>query len=265
MPFRRSLYFSPEGATTTPPPAPAAPPTPPDPAGPPADGVSALVHRYRTAEAALAVVYDENMRYRARHNTDQQRITALEAKVPKDGDVVLTGDHLVAWQAVQELLATGVKPADLKATLGKIPQLEAENQAFRDQAVQNTAAELTGYNPLVLRDQLTLKKLHLEIKDVNTQVDGKTQVAKVPHVRPLADANAALEPLDVFMERELANTPYLAALKEGNKEQSTTSTTGVQMPTQNTGERGRQPNNPVRTVMDSTFVPPSKRNAQKTT
>jgi hypothetical protein len=47
-----------------------------------------------------------------------------------------------------------------------------------------------GYNPKVLTDQVALRKLHLELKDVTEKVDGKDVVKKVPHVRPAADDKA---------------------------------------------------------------------------
>lgn len=145
----------------------------------------------------------------------------LASKIPATDAVILSGDDAKAWPAFKAL---GVTADKAKEALKERDELKAKLAERDKEKLIADAAELVGYNTKVLTDQVSLRKLHLELKDVTEKVDGKDVVTKVPHVRPAGDDKAALEPLTTYAERELAD--YLPLLRTqptnstGSQEQS---------------------------------------------
>lgn len=132
----------------------------------------------------------------------------LAAKLPSADAVILTGDDAKSWPAFKAL---GISADKAKEALKERDTLKAELAERDKEKLIATAAEKVGYNPKVLADQVALRKLHVEMRDVTEKVDGKDVVTKVPHVRPANDDKATLEPLTAYAERELAE--YMPLLK----------------------------------------------------
>jgi hypothetical protein len=157
----------------------------------------------------------------------------LSSKIPDSAAVVLSGDDAKAWPAFKALGVTAEKAKD---ALKERDELKAQLKERDAKDLIAQAAELVGYNAKVLTDQVALRKLHLELKDVTEKIDGKDVVKKVPHVRPQADEKAALEPLTTYAERELAEyLPLLTAHASGKSGTSSSQPTGPAYPEQRAG------------------------------
>jgi hypothetical protein len=120
-----------------------------------------LVAKYKTAERAIEVIAAENRKMRRQRKE-------LQGKVPKEGDIVLSGTNAEKWKALAEY-----DPADVKNQLAERETLAKEvAQGKREKAIA-AAAKAAGYNAAVL-GRLAGKDLQFEVTG-----EGDKQVATV--------------------------------------------------------------------------------------
>lgn len=169
-----------------------------------------LVARYGNADAALAVLSQENFEYREEKRTLKEQLDAAKAQGLKDGEVKLSAADAKAYAAFQAL---NLAPEKISEALTERDAVKA-TLAERDRAAEiHAMATAAGFKASVLTDLAKTKGLHLELRETQVQkADGSTETQKVPHVRYAAKTDAALEPLAAFATRELADyLPSLAA------------------------------------------------------
>lgn len=173
-----------------------------------------LVARYGSAEAALARLAEENYEYREEKRTLKEQLDQATKKLPADGAIVLTGDDAKAFTAFQALNIPLAKVGDVVKERDAAKAQIAERDR---EAVVREAATLAGFTkPNVLAELAKTKNLHVEIREIDVEKDGKTEKRKVPHVRPADKTDAPLEALDSFAKRELVDfLPALTAPAEG--------------------------------------------------
>lgn len=165
-----------------------------------------------TATQFIATLRRENAKLRDRNRDLKAKNEELEKQVKggalPEGAVILKPDEAKQWEAFKALK---LEPSKVSEALTERDTLK-QDLAQRDRdALVRDAAEAVGFNPKVLADQVRLRELHLEMREVEREQDGEKKKVKVPHVRPAKDDKAQLEPLDAYAERELAE--YLPALK----------------------------------------------------
>lgn len=130
-------------------------------------------------------------------------------------------------------------PETLGALMTENKELKASKEATEFATLVTQAAGELNSN--VLKDQLTLNKMHLEMREIHVEEtnDKKEKVVvlkKLPHVRPAADATAPLTPLNVWVQ-SLAK-PYQEALKvkaDGTKVDKKGTTSFTEFPEQPDG------------------------------
>lgn len=214
--------------------------------------VQKLIARYGTAENACRVLARENKRYRdaakdakgaklemdtelTAENADLLKENArLSALVPAPGTVVLTAEQKAEWDAY---VALGPSK-DVKDKVERGAKAEADLATERAASVIPDAAKaLGGLNDDALKQLLTDKGLHVEMKD------GK------PVVRKADDAKAATEALaDVLAKPEFKMyEPMLRAPKVGADGKPTGNNNPVRQPIPRMGggdsSKGGQHNN----------------------
>lgn len=157
-------------------------------------------------------LWEDNKRVRDRNATLRAENTALKAKVPADGAVILTGDTAKEYQA---LAAAGVPLKDIPAKLteGKtaaegLAKLTKKENAREAAALMDDGA---GWDVDVLVDRLERDGLHLEITTATEKVDGQDVIVRVPKVRAAADAAAQL--VDLSAHAETNWKKYLPSLR----------------------------------------------------
>lgn len=221
--------------------------------------VKKLIARYGSADAALKALGKDNAKYRKKlrgvrdgeHVTvesselrDQLRDLEEENKdmarrlegIPP-GAVILTGEDAKAWPAFKALNLT---PEKVQEAVKQRDELQGQLSARDRDAAISEFAKKNGLNETVLADQVRLRNLHVEMKEVTvTDKDGKTETRKVPHVRPAADDKAALEPITAYIERDLKEYPGLRTQGgSGSGSGTTGGAQGVPYPEQKSGASG---------------------------
>lgn len=117
--------------------------------------VQRLVTKYGSADAALAVLADENLDWRR----DNEQ---LRAKVP-EGAKVLTGKDAAAYDA---WLALGKSPKEISDVIAQNATLSTENTDLRAEKTSRDAAKAIGSDkPAVLAKILKAEGYRLEVKD----------------------------------------------------------------------------------------------------
>lgn len=180
--------------------------------------VASLISRHGDANTALAIVVGENHTHRARLRTQGEHIAALEARVPKDGTVVLSEAEAKDWAAYKALGT----PAEVKTKVEKVDTLQAQvdehaRSGLHAEAAANVAPNVE-WNATVLADLVRLKELDLEMRDVSeVGVDGKAVTVKRPHVRPKGDDKAPFTLVTAWVEANAKDyAPALLAKPSGN-------------------------------------------------
>lgn len=160
----------------------------------------------------------ENFKQREKTREANERATAAEAKVPKEGSVILTADQAKEWQALAELK---LPVADIKTRLTERDQLSVKDKERTDAeqlAEAGTAIGVTNTKALV--KLLKTEGLALEFKDTKVkQDDNSYKTERVPFVRKADVKDAAPEPLADYIERELSEfIPALTAEPDAGEE-----------------------------------------------
>lgn len=155
---------------------------PPDPK--PDASLQRRIKEAGNAGALAGTLYAENQHL-------QSQNAALRAKLPKDGDVVLSGDDVAAWN---EFRALNLKPAEIKAAVGERDTLKVTVARHdRDKALADH-----GYKPETLGPLLPADA---SIEEVDGPKDGKGNATKTLAIR-LARADKP-KPLAEFVDETL--------------------------------------------------------------
>jgi hypothetical protein len=178
-----------------------------------------LIRRYRgRAEDALASVIDENAEYR-----EERR--QLRAKLPKEGEVVLSAADAAAFNAYKALGT----PEVVKQKVDEHGTLSARIASDDRAKIADEAAPLAGFNPAALRDIVRDKGLELSFAEET--VDGKA--VRVPMVKLASDAAAKPVKLAEYAKTSLATyLPALTAKPAGTNGAAPAAATGTTFPEQ---------------------------------
>jgi hypothetical protein len=213
--------------------------------------VNSLVLKYGTPKAALAVISEENVRYRDRHRFDTAELNRIGALVPKEGHVVLPkvdADELAAFRAL------GKKPDELKTIV--TTELPNATKALAEMQDGATFAKLASIvNVDTLRDLAGTKGFKIEKVDVK-KVEGKADEVTAT----IKKADGTTVSLTDFMANDLKM--YEAALKPSGGGAQGGGGNTTEMPGQTPGGGKANTADPVAQIT-GTFVPPSKRTAAK--
>lgn len=205
------------------------------------------------------------------HEATERELQRVSAMLPPSGSVVLSGADVETWRTVSGILTeTKLTPAQIKEAIAERDTLKtADAQRARD-AEFDEAAKTLEYKPGVLRRLAKSEGLELSMRDVTEKDDdGKAVTRKHPHVRKVGNASAAWEPLDVVIERDLAD--FLPSLQaEGTSNASGAQRDGEvkpatfvsQSPASRSVPKGGEGAKAVASYIDGRYGRPSARNAQ---
>jgi hypothetical protein len=171
----------------------------------------------------LVTMLDENFRGRAR-NRD------LEAKLPKEGAVVLSAEEAAKWEALK-----GFDPKDVTTKLAERDKFEGDLKKASREKTLTTAATIAKLNPKVLARLPGVDELEFEVVG-----EGDKQVAMVKG----ADGKAV--PLPDYAKTQWAE--FAPAL---NAQQDAPATNGAAWIPQPTGGSQGQPTNLVTQTLEA--------------
>lgn len=145
---------------------------PEDTTRPPEEGLRNLLTRHGNDWPSLgAELYGQTGKLRDKVRELSAKLEEVEAKVPRDGSVVLTGKQHQEWQEYQELGS----PAEIKAADEKRQAVEAEVKQLKRRESLTKAAEAEGYKPSVLEkllgDSAELKVATEKVKTPDGEVE----------------------------------------------------------------------------------------------
>jgi len=184
----------------------AAPPAPtlatPPAAPPPAKvdkKIEHLINRHGSAEAALATIASQLVGYEIAQEQNEAAFKQLRERIPAEGTVVLTPEQKKQWDAFQALKLT---PEQVVETVKERDTLKGTVHTHGIEKLAREAAPNIGYDPEATVDLITGKQLHVELREVEVEVDknGKKEKVKQKHpfVRPAADERAQLVALTEY-------------------------------------------------------------------
>jgi hypothetical protein len=159
----------------------------------------------------------------------------LKKRLPKDGDVVLTGDEAKAMTALRKL---DVPLTELPKKLAEGQTAATENAAFKRDSTVEQAAKALGWNATVLKGLVRLNGLAIDKQTTKGQ-DGEKVDSWV--VMPAEDAgDDDPTPLAEYVEQHLGDfRDALAGPEAGRKSDREPPTpSGPRMVRQRSGESG---------------------------
>lgn len=220
-----------------------------EPAGDKAANLEGLKAKYGSAQAALAVLYDENHRLRGQRRELREKVTDLEAA--HDGATVLTEDDAKAWAAYQEL----GKPDELKTQLEEAKGLRGKVAKTERTAQVAEAAKLAGWDGKeAVLGQLLGADDKVELRE--EMVDG--EAVKVPYITPAGENQPAMK---LTEHAEKAWKEFLPSLQaESGGEGGVEGTKGPEFPQQSPS--GKAPRtDPAAKALGGRYKAPSERTA----
>lgn len=140
----------------------------------------------------------------------RDEIRDLKAKVPEEGTVTLSKERADALSAYEAL----GKPADLKAQVDKLPELEAGIARRDREAAREAAAKTLGIEGKDLASFAGADDLTYEVRDQEVERNGKKEKAPVAYVK---DAEGKEHPLADF-GKEKWGRPFEAVLTAKDEE-----------------------------------------------
>lgn len=188
----------------------------------------------------------ENHDYRERHRTDKEKIDAFENKT-KDS-VILTGDDRKLWEGLKAL---NLKPEEITTAITERDDLKGKHGELSQQLLVRDVADKLGWKPTVLNDVVTLKKLAIEDRDAEVEVEGEKKTVKLPHVK----AGDKFVLLSKYAEDNLQD--YLPALRKSVEEGDE-----VVFPEQSS-HRKAGTKDPVADYLDRTYAIEDKKSTDK--
>lgn len=194
----------------------------------PTEGFKAALKKHGDDAAAFArETYRDLMDAR-------NQLSALTAKIPKDGSVVLEGDDAAEWSQ----LRTFGKANELKAKLDEREALAARLAKRERDDLLTLAAKSHGFDPEVFAT-LAGPDLQVEIKDGKDRLGRDVKIAEVIHQ---VDGKEARTPLDKYAEK--AFPKFLPSLRGDDTKSSPAlkrSPVPTTTPNQDTGANGVRP------------------------
>ena len=153
----------------------------------------AAIMKDKGTEGGLRVLYDDNLDVRRKNAKLRELVTEAREKLPKSDAVVLTGDDAKSWAAIQALQIPVTEIADRLKT-GKGSEAEAAAEQMKQHEVHREAGALLKWNPTLLTELATDKKIPITVTDAETEDGTKVRVAVV---LPSEDGKEAI-PLDEY-------------------------------------------------------------------
>lgn len=195
--------------------------------------IQRLQDRNNTDPSGVAtLLFRENHELREERRTLRDEVQDLRKNAPKDGGLVLSKEEAEAWKQYTEL----GKPDEVKKGLEERESLKADVAQRERRDGIRSAASLVNFKPNVLIDLVENKGLHLETRDVDMEVEGKTETVKVPFVRRVGDdgkpTGDAVKLTD-YVQKELPD--YMPALQQSGQPQGAG---GTVLPKQSGGGQG---------------------------
>jgi hypothetical protein len=201
--------------------------------------------RRRTKGDNIPVDYSELSQENAILQTDlrdaERDIRDLRRRVPKEGDIVLTGENA---KAAQEIGKLNIPLTDAVKILKEYPTVKAKADEADRASLLHEAAKAVGWNPDALVDisRSIEKKFDVEMKDVTVTENGTSLTKKLPHARPRgADDKVQWKLLvDYASEHFKSLLPALTAQggAAGSGSTGSTRTDGIVFPEQTGGGGG---------------------------
>ena len=207
--FIRSHFLSPEAA-----PAAAAPAT-----APPTEKVNTMVNRllqqFGSAEAALSSLSTQLITHQTKAEEDLRTIGELRAQIPDATKMVVLPKEKA--ELLGKFEALKLTPEQVTEGLKEMDTLKGTVHTYGIEKLSREGAPNIGFDPEATVDLIAGKQLHVELREVDVEVEknGKKEKVKkkVPFVRPAADEKAQLQPLSeyaktlpAFEQRALAAT-----------------------------------------------------------
>jgi len=159
--------------------------------------VDALIRRHGSPEAALASLAATNVTLEDENTRLEREVRQQRDKIPDpEKVVVLPKDRVEKLNQFEALKLTAEQVAALQKENG---DLKAKVQAHAVTDLAREGAPHVGFDPEATASFVTTRGLHLELRDVEVEVEkaGKKEKVKQrhPYVRPAADERAQLQPL----------------------------------------------------------------------
>lgn len=210
----------------------------------PNDLVDRLVKRYGTADAALAVLADENFQYRDRHREDSERMDDMDENVvTKEDKEFLT--KVKALGTVEELTTMKTEYPKLQE---KVSEVE-KRKTFVDVA---KAAEYLNVD--VLADLAKMKNFTVEVRTEGTGDDAKqVAYAKGP------EQNAVPVLLNEFVEKNYKS--YIPSLMDAGDDtgDADKGTAVIKVPRQIGNTKGKAPKTDMaKSYLGATYKTPGQ-------
>lgn len=136
----------------------------------PAD-IESMVQRFLAkgnTEQQVGVLMSENFQYREKNRLLTEQITQLQAKVPAEGSLVLTGEDL---KLHNDLIALKLKPDEITALQTELTNVKGEVETAKRKEAITAAAAAENYDATVLATLIGDKTL--VVKPVDEEVDGE--------------------------------------------------------------------------------------------
>jgi hypothetical protein len=192
--------------------------------------------------------YRDAVDLRVRNREVVRERDELKKRLPKEGDVVLSGEDAKSFAAIQKL---GVPLKDVSARLESGARALEENAGYKQGERAQVAADLLGWNPKILNSLVKLNRLNLDFKeevDAEADVDattGRRPKKKIPVVIVPGDGEDEEDevPLAEYVDEHLGDfRDALAgaeAARKGEQGSPSGSEPANRMIRQRSGEQGR--------------------------
>lgn len=150
-------------------------------------------------------LFDDNFKTRSSKRLAEEQVLKLEALVPSDGAVVLTGEDAIVWKEVRALVQT---PTEIRERIAERDTLKSEVADSRRAIELRRIAEVAGVKYSVLSNQDVGGKLDYDIQQVD---DGKGVKVERVFVKVTDDKKVtSTVPFDEYMQTNRAD--YIPAL-----------------------------------------------------
>lgn len=165
--------------------------------------LDALIRRHGSPEAALAVLSAQNVTLEDENTRLTQTVAQQRKQIPDpEKFVVLPKERVETLNAFE---THKVKPEDVGKLIADNAELKRKDHVHGIEALAKKGAPAIGFDPEATLDLVTGKGLHLELREVEVEVEKGGKKVKerreAPFVRPASDERAALEPLAEFAKK----------------------------------------------------------------
>jgi hypothetical protein len=198
-----------------------------------------LIAQYGSEEGAITALARENLVLTDDLATAQTTIGQMRSKLPNpDKEVVLPKERVDVFNKFEALK---ISPEDVTKLQQRTRELEGTVHVNHVKELAGKGAPAIGFDPEATVDLVTGKQLHVELREIEREIEkgGKKEKVKlsVPFVRPAADEKAQLVPLDEFA-KTLPAFEQRALKAQGTQQQQTQSVDSKQYFEQENAQRG---------------------------